>query len=153
MMEAGESSIPGIAELEVRWICFPELVWLNHRMGNISSNIPIARCFRLRKVKAPDAMGIAGGSVLVVTLPSGEKEWRFYYTGCPTLGDDVFLDQQKQICLAVSQDGIRWEKRGAVMLRNPQHDYENIAVAGPVVQQRAEGDFVMWYSAIGTRWG
>ncbi|MDF2724502.1 MAG: hypothetical protein K0Q59_4177 [Paenibacillus sp.] len=101
----------------------------------------------------PDQQGIAGGSVLQVTLPDGGKQWRFYYTGCPTLGDDVFLNQQKNICLAVSEDGIHWEKRGAVMYRNPLHDYENVAVAGPVVQQCSDGSFRMWYSAIGTRWG
>lgn len=39
------------------------------------------------------------------------------------------------------------------MRRNPLHDYENVAVAGPVVQQLADGSYRMWYSAIGTRWG
>lgn len=106
-----------------------------------------------RKEGDPDALGIAGGSVLRASLPDGGQEWRFYYTGCPTLGKDVFLDQQKTINLAVSADGVHWEKRGAVMRRNPQHDYENIAVAGPVVQQNEDGSFRMWYSAIGTRWG
>ncbi|TNJ56496.1 hypothetical protein FE784_38915 [Paenibacillus hemerocallicola] len=101
----------------------------------------------------PDALGIAGGSVLRVSLPDGANEWRFYYTGCPTLGKDVFLDQQKVVCLAVSADGVHWEKRGAVMRRDPQRDYENIAVAGPVVHQNEDGSFRMWYSAIGTRWG
>ncbi len=105
------------------------------------------------KVGDPDAMGIAGGSVLKVRLPDGSSEWRFYYTGCPTLGDDLFLDQQKACCLAVSQDGLEWERRGAVMFRNPDHDYENVAAAGPVVHQEADGSFRMWYSAIGTRWG
>ncbi|MDF2668455.1 MAG: hypothetical protein K0R67_761 [Paenibacillus sp.] len=100
-----------------------------------------------------DALGIAGGSVLQVTLPDGSREWRFYYTGCPTLGGDVFLDQQKRICLAVSSDGLNWEKRGTVMVRDPHRDYENIAVAGPVVSQHADGSYRMWYSAIGTRWG
>ncbi|MDF2724419.1 MAG: hypothetical protein K0Q59_4094 [Paenibacillus sp.] len=101
----------------------------------------------------PDALGIAGGSVLHAKLPDGSREWRFYYTGCPTLGKDVFLDQQKTACLAVSKDGVHWEKRGAVMRREPQRDYENIAVAGPVVHQNEDGSFRMWYSAIGTRWG
>ncbi|WP_135554450.1 glycoside hydrolase family protein [Paenibacillus cymbidii] len=101
----------------------------------------------------PDCQGIAGGSVLRVTDVDGRLQWRFYYTGCPTLGDDVFLDQQKRICLAVSDDGLHWIKRGAVMLRNPQHDYENIAVAGPVVRRLLDGTYQMWYSAIGTRWG
>lgn len=101
----------------------------------------------------PDQQGIAGGSVLQAVLPDGSVQWRFYYTGCPTLGKDVFLDQQKTICLAVSRDGIEWEKQGAVMLRNPLRDYENVAVAGPVVQQLPDGSYRMWYSAIGTRWG
>lgn len=101
----------------------------------------------------PDAKGIAGGSVLKVTLPNGATEWRFYYTGCPTVGDDLFLHQQKCCCLAVSQDGVEWERRGAVMVRDPDRDYENVAAAGPVVMQEADGSFRMWYSAIGTRWG
>lgn len=106
-----------------------------------------------RREGDPDRWGIAGGSVLRVRLPGGGTEWRYYYTGCPTLGDDIFLNQQKRCCLAVSQDGIAWERRGAVMFRDPDHDYENVAVAGPVVQQREDGAFIMWYSAIGTRWG
>ncbi|MDF2724950.1 MAG: hypothetical protein K0Q59_4625 [Paenibacillus sp.] len=101
----------------------------------------------------PDQQGIAGGSVIQARLPDGTVQWRFYYTGCPTLGKDVFLNQQKRICLAISQDGIEWEKQGAIMQRDPLHDYENVAVAGPVVQQLADGSYRMWYSAIGTRWG
>lgn len=101
----------------------------------------------------PDAKGIAGGSVVRVTAADGTEEWRFYYTGCPTLGEDIFLDQQKVVCLATSTDGITWEKKGAILRRNPDCDYENIAVAGPVVRQHADGTFQMWYSAIGTRWG
>ncbi|NLE96313.1 MAG: hypothetical protein GX600_11675, partial [Dehalococcoidia bacterium] len=101
----------------------------------------------------PDAVGIGGGSVLKVRLPDGATEWRFYYTACPTLGDDLFLNQQKRIALAVSQDGIHWQRRGAVMLRDPERDYENVAVATPVVHQKADGTFRMWYSAIATRWG
>jgi len=101
----------------------------------------------------PDAIGIAGGSVLRVRRPGGAFEWRFYYTGAPTLGDDLFLDQQKTVCLAVSQDGITWRRRGAVMRRDPEREYEDVAVAGPVVRQEADGSFRMWFSAIGTRWG
>jgi predicted GH43/DUF377 family glycosyl hydrolase len=101
----------------------------------------------------PDAVGVAGGSVLKARLPDGSTEWRFYYTGCPTVGDDVFLDQQKTVCLAVSRDGLAWERRGAVMLRDPDRDYENVAVAGPVVHQDEDGSYRMWFSAIGTRWG
>ena len=39
------------------------------------------------------------------------------------------------------------------MFRDPNRDYENIGVAGPVVMQHKDGTFRMWYSAIGTRWG
>jgi predicted GH43/DUF377 family glycosyl hydrolase len=101
----------------------------------------------------PDAIGVAGGSVLRARLPGGGGEWRFYYTGCPTNGDDLFRNQQKTCCLAVSADGVRWEKRGAVLRRDPDRDYENVAAAGPVVRQEADGTYRMWYSAIGTRWG
>jgi predicted GH43/DUF377 family glycosyl hydrolase len=102
---------------------------------------------------AADAVGVAGGSVLRVRQRDGSTHWRFYYTGCPTTGKQHALNQQKTICLAVSDDGLRWTKRGAVMLRDPDRDYEDIAVAGPVVHQEADGTFRMWYSAIGTRWG
>jgi predicted GH43/DUF377 family glycosyl hydrolase len=101
----------------------------------------------------PDSQGMAGGSVIQVKLPDGSSELRFYYTGCPSLGNDLFLNQQKTVCYATSSDGIEWEKRGAVMLRDPDRDYENVAVAGPVVHQNEDGSFRMWYSAIGTRWG
>ncbi len=100
----------------------------------------------------PDRYGIAGGSVLIVRLPNGASEWRFYYTGCPSLGTDVFQNQQKICCWAGSSDGIHWERRGPVLFRDPDREYENVAVAGPVVHQE-EGLFRMWYSAIGTRWG
>lgn len=101
----------------------------------------------------PDAIGIAGGSVISVKLNDGRSEWRFYYTGCPTVGKPHLTNQQKTICLAVSQDGIHWKKRGMVMQRDPNRDYENVGVAGPVVQQHVDGTFQMWYSAIGSRWG
>ena len=101
----------------------------------------------------PDAIGIAGGSVLKVRLPEGGEEWRFYYTGCPTLGDTAYLDQQKRVCLATSEDGVQWVKRGALMLRRDDCDYEDIASAGPVVHQLPDGSYRMWYSAIGSRWG
>ncbi|MDA1016190.1 MAG: hypothetical protein O3A00_17255 [Planctomycetota bacterium] len=101
----------------------------------------------------PDAMGMAGGSVFQVASADGKSEWRFYYTGCPTIGTPLPLNQQKTICLAVSQDGITWDKRGAVLFRDPQRDYENIGVAGPVVHGLEDGGYRMWYSAIGTRWG
>ncbi|MFT5471277.1 MAG: putative GH43/DUF377 family glycosyl hydrolase [Verrucomicrobiales bacterium] len=96
----------------------------------------------------PDAIGIAGGSLIQVG-----NEWRFYYTGAPTVGRPHALNQQKTICLAVSVDGGEWIKRGAVMLRDPNRDYEDIGVAGPVVQMDDDGLFRMWYSAIGSRWG
>lgn len=102
----------------------------------------------------PDAIGMAGGSVLPVTLGDGSTEWRYYYTGCPTLGDDVFQDQQKTCCLAVSKDAVHWEKRGPIMFRIPERDYVDVAAAGPVVwQEEDDGLFRMLYSAIGTRWG
>ena len=100
----------------------------------------------------PDAIGIAGGSLLKVAGDDGRQQWRFYYTGCPTIGKPLALNQQKTICLAVSDDGIQWHKRGAVLYRDPHRDYENIGVAGPVVHYR-DGLFRMWYSAIGARWG
>ena len=101
----------------------------------------------------PDAVGIGGGSVLKACLADGSSEWRMYYTACPTLGDDLFLNQQKRAALATSQDGIHWQRRGAVMLRDPDRDYENVAVATPVVHQNQDGSYRMWFSAIGTRWG
>ncbi len=101
----------------------------------------------------PDRIGIAGGSLIAMPCVDGGTEWWFYYTGCPTLGPNVFEDQQKTICLAVSRDGIAWEKRGALMKRMPERDYVDIAVAGPVVWREDAGLFRMLYSAIGTRWG
>ncbi len=100
----------------------------------------------------PDAIGMAGGSVIRVEH-HGKSEWRFYYTGCPTIGQPLHLNQQKTICLAVSADGITWVKKGALLYRDPKRDYENIGVAGPVVHRQKDGLYRMWYSAIGTRWG
>lgn len=101
----------------------------------------------------PDRIGIAGGSLIKVPDGQGGLELRFYYTGCPTIGPNVFLDQRKIICLAVSRDGIHWEKRGAIMTRDPEHPHVDIATAGPVVWRESTGLFRMMYSAIGTRWG
>ncbi|MEO2032269.1 MAG: hypothetical protein ABGZ35_09305 [Planctomycetaceae bacterium] len=101
----------------------------------------------------PDAIGVAGGSVLRVPRADGSAQWQFYYTGCPTIGRTHTLNQQKTICLAVSDDGIEWTKTGVVMLRDPDRDYEDIGVAGPVVHLESDGMFRMWYSAIGTRHG
>ena len=101
----------------------------------------------------PDAIGVAGGSLVSVPKSDGETEWRFYYTGCPTVGRPHRLNQQKTICMAVSNDGINWQSRGAVLYRDPQRDYEDIGVAGPVVQSTNDGKYRMWYSAIGNKWG
>ncbi len=138
---AGLSAFPGIG------LAFSEdgISWTKHEGNPILT--PSGR------EGDPDCHGIAGGSVLNVRRPDGVSEWRFYYTGCPTLGDDVFLDQQKTVCCAVSEDGVHWEKRGAVMFREPERDYVNIAAAGPVVWQDDDGMLRMVYSAIGTRWG
>lgn len=102
---------------------------------------------------SPDAIGIAGGSVLQVQQADGTSAWHFYYTGCPTVGKPHLINQQKTIFLAVSTDGVHWKKRGTIMQRDPNRDYENVGVAGPVVLQRDDGTFQMWYSAIGSRWG
>ena len=102
---------------------------------------------------APDTQGVAGGSVIEIHGPDGDAFWRFYYTGCPTLGSDVFLNQQKVVCYADSIDGIDWEKKGAIMFRNPDRDYIDVAAAGPVVWQESDGGYRMMLSAIGTRWG
>ncbi|HYF51940.1 MAG TPA: hypothetical protein VEJ63_21205 [Planctomycetota bacterium] len=101
----------------------------------------------------PDAMGIAGGSVVAVTNADGRTEYRFYYTGAPTIGQDIFLNQQKIVCLATSSDGIEWTKRGALFHRIAERDYENVGVAGPVVWRDDDGLWRMLYSTIGTRWG
>ena len=101
----------------------------------------------------PDRYGIAGGSVIEVALADGSTEWRFYYTACPSLGDDVFRNQQKICCFATSGDGVCWEKRGPVRFRDAERDYVNVAAAGPVAWQEDDGTFRMVYSAIGTRWG
>ena len=102
---------------------------------------------------SPDAIGIAGGSVLRIKQVDGSIKWYFYYTGCPTVGKPHLINQQKTICLATSKDGIQWTKQGMIMQRDPDRDYENVGVAGPVVLQREDGSFQMWYSAIGSRWG
>lgn len=101
----------------------------------------------------PDAKGIAGGTVLRLMKDNKNVEWRFYYTGCPTLGKTLLVNQQRAICLAVSNDGIHWERHGVVMLRHPEHDYEDIAVTSPNVHQLADGTFRMWYSAVGFKTG
>lgn len=97
----------------------------------------------------PDCMGIAGGAI--VTLPDGTLRW--YYVGCPTVGTEHFLDQQKYACVAESKDGIHWERKGAVIERDPQRDYKDIATppGGTCIQE--DSLYKMWYPCIGTRWG
>lgn len=96
----------------------------------------------------PDAAGIAGGGI--ITLPDGTLRW--YYTGCPTVGEEHFINQQKNMCLAESKDGIHWEKKGAVITRIYDRDYKDIAsTGGPLLYE--DGMFKIWHSAIGSRWG
>jgi len=49
--------------------------------------------------------------------------------------------------MAVSRDGIEWEKRGAVMLRDPNRDYETVAACGAILRTSEDGRFT-----IGTNW-
>jgi len=96
----------------------------------------------------PDCMGIAGGGI--VTLNDGTLRW--YYVGAPTIGIEHFLDQQKYTCIAESKDGIRWEKKGMVISRDPERDYKDIATpCGPCIYE--DGMYKLWYPCIGTRWG
>lgn len=96
----------------------------------------------------PDEVGIAGAGM--ITLPDGTLRW--YYVGCPTIGPEHFLDQQKCLCIAESKDGIKWEKRGAILFRDPERDYKDIASAcGPCIYE--DGLYKTWYPCIGTRWG
>jgi hypothetical protein len=102
----------------------------------------------------PDMIGIAGGSLIKIKQKDNSYIIRYYYTGCPTLGEDYFTDQQKYICCAESNNGTDWQRRGVNMQRDPEHDYEDVAVAGPYVIYDEEIErYRMWYSAIGTRWG
>lgn len=98
-------------------------------------------------------VGIAGGALLKEDLPDGGYLLHLYYTGGLSLGDNVFLDQQKACFHAVSTDGIHWKRLGCVRRRTTALDYENIAsTAGPVLRD-ADGMYRCWYSSIGTRWG
>ncbi len=97
----------------------------------------------------PDAIGIAGGGF--VTLPDGKLRW--YYTGCPTVGSEHFLNQQKNVCVAESKDGINWERKGAVISRDPDRDYKDIAAACNAPAFFEDGIFKLYYPCIGTRWG
>ena len=97
---------------------------------------------------APDAIGIAGGGL--IAMPDGKLRW--YYTGCPTIGAEHFLDQQKSLCYAESSDGINWEKKGAFISRDIDRNYKDIAcTGGPTLFE--DGIFKLWHSCIGTRWG
>ena len=97
-----------------------------------------------------DTVGIGGGGLNMML--DGTIRW--YYTGCPTVGPEHFLDQQKHICLAESKDGINWERKGPVISREPDRDYRDIACAGacgPCVYE--DGLYKLYYPCIGTRWG
>ena len=50
-------------------------------------------------------VGIAGGGLYKEDTENGYL-LHLFYTGCPTLGDNVFTDQQKFCCYAASTDGI-----------------------------------------------
>ena len=97
----------------------------------------------------PDAIGIAGGGFVV--LPDGKLRW--YYTGCPTVGSEHFLNQQKNVCVAESEDGINWERKGAVISRDPDKDYRDIAAACNAPAIFEDGIYKLYYPCIGTRWG
>lgn len=101
----------------------------------------------------PDCKGVAGGSVIELRDDAERSYWRFYYTGFPTLGTDLFLNQQKVVCYAESYDGVQWDKKGAIMFRNPHRDYIDVAAAGPVVWRDDCVKYRMLLSAIGSRWG
>jgi hypothetical protein len=98
-------------------------------------------------------VGIAGGGLYCEDTGGGTYKLHLFYTGCPTNGDNVFLDQQKSCCYATSTDGIHWQRHGAVHRRTTARDYENIASTGGPALRGADGLWQHWYSAIGTRWG
>lgn len=98
-------------------------------------------------------VGIAGGGLYCEDTGGGTYMLHLFYTGCPTNGDNVFLDQQKFCCYATSTDGIHWQRHGAVHKRTTARDYENIASTGGPALRTGDGLWQHWYSAIGTRWG
>jgi len=98
-------------------------------------------------------VGIAGGGLYCEDLGNGQYKLHLFYTGCPTVGDNIFLDQQKSCNYATSTDGIHWKRYGAVHKRTTARDYENIAATGGPVLRDEDGMWRHWYSAIGTRWG
>ncbi|MDO4810212.1 MAG: hypothetical protein Q4A04_09710 [Eubacteriales bacterium] len=97
-------------------------------------------------------VGIAGGGLYKEDTRNGYL-LHLFYTGCPTLGDNVFTDQQKFCCYATSTDGIHWDRHGAVHRRSTMRDYENIASTGGPAFRDPDGLWRHWYSAIGSRWG
>ena len=98
-------------------------------------------------------IGIAGGGLHCEDLGNGGYKLHLFYTGCPTNGDNIFLNQQKSCNYATSTDGIHWQRHGAVHKRTTARDYENIASTGGPVLRDPDGLWRHWYSAIGTRWG
>lgn len=100
-----------------------------------------------------ELIGIAGGGLLREELEGGGFRLHLFYTGCPTLGDNIFLDQQKCCCHAVSTDGVHWTDTGVAHRRRTEADYENIAATGGPVLIDGDGLWRHWYSCIGTRWG
>ncbi|MBQ3848240.1 MAG: hypothetical protein II748_05245 [Clostridia bacterium] len=98
-------------------------------------------------------VGLAGGGLFVEPLEGNGYKLHFYYTACPTAGDNVFLDQQKKCNYATSTDGIHWTKHGTVHRRSTARDYENIASTGGPVLRDSDGLLMHWYSAIGSRFG
>lgn len=98
-------------------------------------------------------VGIAGGGLFCEDTGDGGYTLHLFYTGCPTNGDNVFLDQQKFCCYATSADGIHWQRHGAVHKRSTALEHENIASTGGPALRDADGLWRHWYSAIGTRWG
>lgn len=97
---------------------------------------------------APDEIGIASGGIMV--LPDGRL--RLYYTGLPSVGHEHFINQNKFCCIAESEDGINWEKKGAAFSRMFERDYRDVAATGgPCLYE--DGMFKIWHPQIGTRWG
>ena len=98
-------------------------------------------------------IGIAGGGLVCEDRGGGKFRLHLYYTGCPTHGDNIFLNQQKVTCYTYSDDGINWEYQGIVRTRSTKIEYEDIATASGNVIRDEDGLWRSWYSAIGTRWG
>lgn len=97
-------------------------------------------------------VGNAGGGLYKEDVGDGYL-LHLFYTAAPTLGDNVFTDQQKTCNYATSTDGIHWNRHGTVHRRSTARDYENIAATGGPVLRDADGLWRHWYSSIGSRWG